>query len=107
MTRRRFKQLLMAHGFQSREAECAALCALSEYGEYRLAWNSKWHALAVMHWQWQTLVSAWDALRDSFRTVLERILIPMAELIREKLQPMTDALFEALNGQESEGEPYE
>lgn len=103
MTRKRFKKLLMAHGYQSREAEYAALCALGEYGEYRLAWKNKWHALAVMRRQMQTLAAVNETLRDSFRAVIESILIPMAERIRENVRPMFEALKDALK----EGSPYE
>lgn len=107
MTRKRFIKLLMAHGYQNREAEFAAWCALSEYGEYRLAWNNKWHALAVMRRHRNALETTWEALCDGFRNVLESIITPMADLIRETMRPLTDALYEALNGREREGEPYE
>ena len=103
MTRKRFKRLLMGHGYQNREAEFAALYALSEYGEYRLAWNNKWHALAVMRRQMQTLDAANKALRDSFRDVIENIIIPMAERIRKTVRQMFGALKDAIK----EGGPYE
>lgn len=98
MTRKRFKRLLMAHGYQIREAEWAALCALSEYGEYSLAWRNKWHALAVMRQHGIRMAEAGEAIRNAMQTLIEETIRPMADLLREQLIPAVDALKERIRG---------
>ena len=98
MTRKRFKRLLMAHGYQSREADYAAWYALSEYGEYRLAWRNKWHALAVMRQHGIRMAEAGEAIRNAMQTLIEETIRPMADLLREQLVPAVDALKERIRG---------
>lgn len=98
MTRKRFKRLLMAHGYQSREAEYAALCALSEYGEYRLAWKNKWHALAVMRQHGIRMAEARKSIHNAMQTLIEETIRPMMDLPREQLEPALDALKERIRG---------
>lgn len=49
MTRKRFKKLLMAHGYQSRDAEAMAWMALWHFGEYRSAWHLYYARTARFH----------------------------------------------------------
>lgn len=102
MTRKRFIKLLMAHGYQIREAEACAWIALSEYGEYRLAWKNRWHALAVMRQRYKTLTDTREMIRGMVQGMVEGVLSPLAERIREMVQPILDAVKEHMR----EGIPY-
>lgn len=42
MTRKRFKKLLMARGFEIRDTEICAMIALKQYGCYQIAWERRW-----------------------------------------------------------------
>lgn len=94
MTRKRFVKLLMAHGYQSREAEYAAWCALSEYGEYHLAWKNKWHALAVMRQYGDRMAEAREIIDNVMRKLINETVRPIADLFREQLLPALDVLKE-------------
>lgn len=98
MTHKRFKRLLMAHGYRSREAEFAAWNALSEYGEYRLAWRNKYHALAVMRQHGIRMAEARKVIDNAMQTLIKETVRPMAELLREQLIPALDALKERIRG---------
>ena len=94
MTRKRFKRLLMAHGYQSREAEYAAWCALGEYGEYRLAWERKWLALAVMRQYGDRMAEAREIIDNAMRNLVQEAVKGIADLFREQLLPALDVLKE-------------
>ena len=98
MTRKRFIKLLMAHGYQFREAEYAAWYALGEYGEYRLAWKNKWHALAVLRRRGIQMAEAWKVIDNAMQTLIKEIVRPMAEQLRERLIPALDLLKEHFRG---------
>lgn len=102
MTRKRFKKLLKAHGYQSREAEYAAWHALSEYGEYRLAWKNKWYALAVMRQCGVRMAQAGVKIRNAIQDWVENVLRPTVDVL-QRLEPALDALKELIG----EGIPHE
>lgn len=69
MTRKRFIKLLMAYGYQRREAEAMVWMALSHFGEYRSAWHLYYARTARFHQAMTTIRRAAKQAIKAFSAV--------------------------------------
>ena len=74
MTRKRFIKLLMAYGYQRRDAEAMALCARAQYGEYHAAWHLRYVRTARYHQAFTTIRRAAKQATKVFSAAVERCI---------------------------------
>ena len=94
MTRKRFIKLLMAHGYQIREAEACAWIALKNYGSYQNAWEWRWHRVAHVRQMAIGAERMQAFVSEMICGAAVALVSPVVEQMRAAIAPLTKAVEE-------------